>query len=35
LATHQLQDTAVFKKLRHQIAQVQTVMREKQLQAAN
>lgn len=33
LATHQLQDTAVFKKLRHQVAQIQTVLREKQLAA--
>jgi large subunit ribosomal protein L29 len=30
-ATHQLQDTSVFKKLRHQVAQIKTALSQKQL----
>ena len=30
LATHQLEDTAIFRRNRHQIAQLNTVLRQKE-----
>lgn len=34
MATHQLEDTAVFRRKRHLIAQLNTVLRQKELQAS-
>lgn len=31
-ATHQLTDTALFRRLRHQVAQIKTVLRTKEVQ---
>ncbi len=33
MATHQLQDTAVFRRVRHQIAQLNTVLSQKLTQS--
>jgi large subunit ribosomal protein L29 len=32
-ATHRLEDTAVFRRKRHEIAQLNTVLRQKELQS--